>query len=482
MIQKTKQLGQTFTPNNIVNIMLDMVGYVGDNILKKHVIDNSCGDGSILKLVLKRYCETYIKKYNTTQGLKEDIETYIHGIEIDDVYDDCIQNLIQIINEYGVSDVKFDILHANTLCVEKYNNKMDFVIGNPPYVRVHNLNTSYNDVRDFSFSKKGMTDLYITFFEIGIKMLKNTGKLIYITPISWITSSSGLDLRKYIFKNNYNISFVDFEHYQVFKGVTTYSLITMLDKNKINGDIVIYKFNKNTLLPDLYELTNIKDIFINDSLFLIKKEHIYKIKNIIEYKGEKYVSVKNGFATLCDDVFYNVDFDDMTIDVIKSTTTKKTKCLYPYDKFGKEIDYDTVMSNDVIKDYYLKNKNKILKNKSSNDNRWIYFGRTQGLNDVYKLKYTINMIVKTCNDFKITKAKEGVGVYGGLYILPQNKYQKYGNKLNEILKDEDIMIYIKSLKKYKSGGYYTFSSNDIEKILNYKISLIENKQTEESLW
>ena len=41
-----KYSGQVFTPDFLVSAILDYVGYVDGNILQKHVIDNSCGDGA----------------------------------------------------------------------------------------------------------------------------------------------------------------------------------------------------------------------------------------------------------------------------------------------------------------------------------------------------------------------------------------------------------------------------------------------------
>ena len=43
---KAKHAGQVFTPNFMVEAMLDYCGYRGELVLKKHVIDNSCGDGA----------------------------------------------------------------------------------------------------------------------------------------------------------------------------------------------------------------------------------------------------------------------------------------------------------------------------------------------------------------------------------------------------------------------------------------------------
>ena len=41
---------------------------------------------------------------------------------------------------------------------------MDWVVGNPPYVRVHNLGSSAMDVKRQVFSQGGMTDLYLSFY------------------------------------------------------------------------------------------------------------------------------------------------------------------------------------------------------------------------------------------------------------------------------------------------------------------------------
>mgnify|MGYP001749336537 FL=1 len=139
-----KNSGQVFTPDFLVSNILDYVGYTEGNILQKHVIDNSCGDGAFLCCIVDRYCKDYIAQNESILGLKEDLERYIHGIEIDTVaYNDCILNLDTVISKFGVQGVKWNILNCNALSVSAFDNIMDFVIGNPPYVRVHNLGLNY---------------------------------------------------------------------------------------------------------------------------------------------------------------------------------------------------------------------------------------------------------------------------------------------------------------------------------------------------
>ena len=53
---------QIFTPQYIVEDILDRVGYyiIGNNtsnIRKKHIIDNSCGNGAFLNVIVERYID-----------------------------------------------------------------------------------------------------------------------------------------------------------------------------------------------------------------------------------------------------------------------------------------------------------------------------------------------------------------------------------------------------------------------------------------
>ena len=117
----------------------------------------------------------------------------------------------------------------------------------------------------------------------------------------------------------------------------------------------------------------------------------------------------------------------------------------------------------------LENKSKLLKRSSENkaDSCWFAFGRSQAINDTYKNKISINTLLRTSADLKIIFAPAGTGVYGGLYIIGNEQSL---SKISEILFSEEFSTYISLLGKYKSGGYYTFSSKDIKKYLDYKLS------------
>lgn len=247
-----KEHGRVYTPDYLVNIILDYGRYDNDSILCKNVIDNSCGDGAFLIEIVGRYCNEFCKISDDKNRLKKELETYIHGIELDGTEcSKCKKNLDEVVKAVGISNVNWDILNADTLQVTQYNDKMDYVFGNPPYVRVHNLDSSYDIVKQYSFSQGGMTDLYIVFFEIGFRMLSNNGTMCLITPSSWLTSVAGSVLRQYLIKNNYLSGVIDLAHFQPFTA-TTYTLISRFSKKIIlvlNTVLLIVSLCNQSLQP-----------------------------------------------------------------------------------------------------------------------------------------------------------------------------------------------------------------------------------------
>lgn len=139
-----------------------------------------------------------------------------------------------------MKNVNWNIVHADAIEFDKYDRKMDYVIGNPPYVRVHNLGDNFEKIRHYKLCKKGMTDLYILFYEIGFNMLNDSGVLCYITPNSFYTSNAGCEFRRCIFDNKNLALIADLGHYQPFK-VSTYTTICKFEKNNIVEYVDGYK-------------------------------------------------------------------------------------------------------------------------------------------------------------------------------------------------------------------------------------------------
>lgn len=256
----------------------------------------------------------------------------MHGIDNDEVaITNCLANLNALSSEYGLSGIKWDVRHNNTLKVSDYDGKMDFVVGNPPYVRVHNLDDAYSDVKQYKFADGGMTDLYLVFFEIGFNMLNERGTMCYITPSSWLNSVAAKQMRSYIVEHANLVSLVDLGHYQPFGGITTYTIISLFSKQVQSDEFDYYIFNGRTRTRDFVDRLSYNDVLIDACFYLADRSSLKEMKEIKNSGSHRYVCVKNGFATLADKSFIGDDIPDtfITIPVIKGSTGKWSKFYFP---------------------------------------------------------------------------------------------------------------------------------------------------------
>ena len=465
---ESKTYGRVYTPQYLVDIILNHVGYTTcEGIISKHIIDNSCGDGAFLKEIVARYCKVF---NGTSNDLVTHLQTYIHGIEIDRTErDKCVANLNEIVSRYGIESVEWDVICSDALSVSRYNSSMDYVVGNPPYVRVHNLDASYDNVKLYRFANGGMTDLYLVFFEIGFNMLKSDGHLCYITPSSWLNSVAADNMRRYILHHQNLVELIDLEHFQAFDRITTYTLISHFKKSYSNSKFDYYVYNSKNNSCDFVEALELQDVYIDSYFYLGRKkdlETLYKIKTT---KCTKYLSVKNGFATLADSVFIGDDIPEspITIRVVKGSTGKWYKCLFPYDHNGKPLSEEKIFECENVKNHLLANKTALLKGRAEYSG-WYLFGRTQALADVYRSKLSINSLVRTKKDLKLIELNSGEGMYSCLYAITDLSIP--WQDIKDIVKSEEFIDYVKLLKKYKSGGYYTFNSKDVEQYINYHLA------------
>jgi Eco57I restriction-modification methylase len=111
----------------------------------------------------------------------------------------------------------------------------DVVIGNPPYVRME-LIKRLKPYLQRNYAVAGdRTDLYAYFFERGVALLKEGGRLGYISSSTFFRTGSGERLRAFLGGDAAIEAVVDFGDLQIFEGITTYPAILTLRKGKQDG-------------------------------------------------------------------------------------------------------------------------------------------------------------------------------------------------------------------------------------------------------
>ena len=388
-MDKLKELGQVMTPKEIVEYMINLLHLSQTDIKEKTFIDNSCGDGEFIKGLIKIGVPI----------------NHIYACDVDPEISKDIISLIPLENFYcgSIFDKK------------EWFGKFDYVIGNPPYVRIHNIDLNFRTFLKSNYSFcTGMFDLYYAFYEIGLKLLNPQGTLLYITPNSFIKNASGIEMRKYIEENNLLWYFEDFEHEQKFTKYSTYTAIVGLNKGNVYSKIKI---------PWL---------------------------NIREKKGLPFISLQNGIATLLDKFFISDDFSfiepDLVHPILKASTGEMRLVIVPpktedeLKKFSKTYDY------------FKSNENVLKKRSLSGKTQWFEFGRTQGLIHMNEEKIAITTTV-SFNGIKTYLLDKETYVYSGLYATATDL-----NKLDQQLHSQDLLDYLIENGKPMSGDYVQISS------------------------
>lgn len=474
VVQKTelsndKSKGQVYTPEYMVKAMLDWCSYTGADILCSHITDNSCGDGAFLVEVVRRYIQAASDKGLSPTAIRRQLQTYVHGLDNDpEAVIACRRRLDDVALQYGIHGVVWRVYRMDSLACRLFDGMMDYVVGNPPYVRIHNLDgITYDLMQECSFADKGMTDLYLAFFELAFRTLKKGGQLCYITPVSWVYSKAGQKFREYILQQRSLVEMVDMGHHQVFGNVNTYTAVSRFIKDMPQKSFLFSLFDGQIQDKGIGYRLSLDDIFMDNGFYFSDKDTLSKLRQIKAAPENPGIRVKNGFATLADKIFMNDDIPDSpyTIQAVKASTGRWSRCFYPYHKDGSTLNWQEIGVIPTLKDYLDKHKSQLMKRDTRQTQWWLY-GRTQALACVRQPKLSVNMLVRDVDDLKTVYVATGDGVYSGYYITADS--EDLLHQINDEIHSPQFIRYVRTLKKYKSGGYFTFSAKDLEQYLHYR--------------
>ncbi|NTW02534.1 MAG: N-6 DNA methylase, partial [Oscillochloris sp.] len=107
----------------------------------------------------------------------------------------------------------------------------DALLGNPPYVRQEQLGSlkPYFQAA-FPETYSGTADLFIYFFQQGLKLLRQGGRMSYIVTNKWLRAGYGEGLRGYFAQNAHIEQLIDFGHAPIFADADVFPCIIVLEK------------------------------------------------------------------------------------------------------------------------------------------------------------------------------------------------------------------------------------------------------------
>jgi len=225
----------------------------------------------------------------------------------------------------------------------------DVVIGNPPFIDAKKLKNVNQYLRLFYETYSGSADLFVYFYEKGLKTLKYKGLLCLISSNKWIRSEYGRNLRKFFLEKNDPLYLVDFGTNRVFDA-TVDSNIFLISKSENNHNFKICVFTekfKEFEKFDEYLFENFKPCHnLTSDIWRLSDDKSSDFKNKIEKIGKPLIDfgfvIYRGILTGLNNAFF---VDNETKELLIKQDEKNKEIIKPLIQ-GKNIrKYQSEKSN-----------------------------------------------------------------------------------------------------------------------------------------
>ena len=241
---KIPESGSVYTKPEIVDLMLDLAGYDPNTkrLTEFRLLEPSCGAGAFVADIVERIISSEIlhfgKKINWGNASLNDA---LLAVDISEEAIAVTQKLIRkILTRHdcprcrSVELATAWTLHSDFLLHDWQADHFDFIIGNPPYVRMEEIPTHIlREYRESFHTATDRADLYIPFFECGLSLLGSEGTLAFICANRFAKNQYGMALRKFIYENYRVRDYINLEHTKPFlSDVSAYPAIVVLDRKR----------------------------------------------------------------------------------------------------------------------------------------------------------------------------------------------------------------------------------------------------------
>ncbi|GAA0402735.1 Eco57I restriction-modification methylase domain-containing protein [Streptomyces luteireticuli] len=243
-LQEAVEHGEVFTRGWVVELILDLVGYTADRDLAEfRLVEPACGEGAFLGPIARRLSES-------CQAHGRPITDAMDSIRAFDLLERNVLHARDLIaNELrGAGWSRSD---ADTVArawvgqgdylLQEYEREgqVDFVVGNPPYIRIEDVpNDRMTAYRDACATMGGRSDIYIGFYETALRSLDSRGRLGFICADRWMRNQYGRKLRQLVARK-YSMDLVltmhDVDAFQ--EQVSAYPAITIIS-NRTQGEAI----------------------------------------------------------------------------------------------------------------------------------------------------------------------------------------------------------------------------------------------------
>lgn len=318
--EERKDSGQYYTPNKVVNFIIENIDIKLQEDKSLRILDPACGSGQFLICAYERLLEQYRELgVADNEAHKKIVEEHIFGIDIDPIA--CVLARANLVLKNPFVAVKPNIFTQNFLkkdfglidpdpFTDLYNT-FDFVIGNPPWGATLTREDKKYFAKYYSIGEVGL-NTFTLFMERSLDFLKEKGRLGFLIPEAYLKIKVHQPSRQQLLKSG-EIKLLAISG-DIFKKVYAPALVLIFEETKkinIEHQILIQEgvFNgkvKESKIPQsLFNSTpdNIFNIHFSDlSTKIIQhvenlgnkhlKDHTLFILGIVTGNNKKYLVPK----------------------------------------------------------------------------------------------------------------------------------------------------------------------------------------------
>ncbi len=192
--------------------MLDLVGYTPDRDLADLlVVEPACGAGAFLGPIIERLSAS-------CRAHGRSLPDAVHAVEALDLLDHNVRLSRDLVTRRLLADgwqpdqvakvVRGWLRQGDYLLRDPGPRPADFVVGNPPYIRLEDVpDARMSAYRSACPTMGGRADIYVGFYEVGLRSLRPGGRLGFICADRWMRNQYGRGLRELVTRR-YSIELV----------------------------------------------------------------------------------------------------------------------------------------------------------------------------------------------------------------------------------------------------------------------------------
>jgi hypothetical protein len=249
----------------------------------------------------------------------------------------------------------------------------DVVIGNPPYMRIQEIERTQGSLKKFYERRfknaQGSYELANLFFELTINISKSTSNNSLIFPHKFLNSDNAKPFREYLIKEKYVKKIAHFGANMVFEDADTYTCVISYNKVKSSG-IYFYRFpfksefkkllfeNEIYSFIEYQKIINASFLYGKNNWILFNNPEEYDVVTKIYTDSKKFedvfIDIFQGIATRKDEIY--------VLDLLNEYENKyvarvpKTENIYDVEKdlvkkfvVGKEVQrYSILEPNKIV--------------------------------------------------------------------------------------------------------------------------------------